>query len=780
MKVPVSWLNRYLDKKLTARAAAEAMELAGIEVEQIDGGVPIDPMIVVGQVLEVRKHPDADKLNLAKVDVKNTILSIVCGAPNLAEGQMVAVAQVGAKLPDGTEINKAKIRGQHSEGMICSEQELGLSNNHVGILVLPETAKLGQSVDEMYEPDEVIDVATAANRWDLTSIIGIAREVAAHSGIQVKASESELPSKSGGNLISATVENIEDVPRYMLARLSVDVGATTPEWMQQELQAAGLRPISIIVDITNYVMLEQGQPLHAFDAKTITSAISVRNAKNDELITTLDGKQHKLSNQDIVIADDKTILGVAGVMGGQSSEVTSATTEIILEAASFHPGRVRKTAVRYGLRTEASARFERAVPIQAAETGMSRAIALMVKHAGAEVTADVVDIASRPEVQTNITASKQRIESRLGIKLDQKKMISDLEKLKFEISVADVPDTFIVTVPWWRPDVLTEEDIAEEVIKLEGYESLPATLPAWKPHEINFDTAWSRLWQAKSVLRSLGLFEVVTYSFISQRQITDLGGRPEQYLQLQNPLSKEQEYLRAELLPSLLATAARNRRYAEGFGIFEFSKVFHKVKQGELPEEPLVLGVLNVVPDGGYVAAKQALDRLAREFNVEVTVRPKPFDPAISHPAQSAAIEIGGKHIGTIFLMHPDLAARNKIRGEIGYMELNWNNFLDGARPKSYQPISKYPSVKRDVSVLVDRKLPWADLEAAIGTGKSLEMVEYISDYYGRELPRDKKTITFRLTFVSAERTLTDEEADSGTAIVLERIKKAVHATPRD
>ncbi|HVE80824.1 MAG TPA: phenylalanine--tRNA ligase subunit beta, partial [Candidatus Dormibacteraeota bacterium] len=482
MKLPVEWTNVYLEKKLTARKLADTLELAGVEVEEIVQPGKLDTQIVVGETVAIDSHPNADKLKIVKVNVKNTTISVVCGAPNVALKQKVAVALPGAVLPNGLEIKNSSIRGVKSEGMICSEQELGLGSDHSGILVLPDNTKIGSGLGGVIKGRELIDLTSYPNRWDLNSVVGLAREAAAHSGQKVAFEEPEQIKSSRAPVVVKTPER-DLVPRYMLAHLRVSNTGSSPDWMVSRLKAAGIRPISVVVDITNYVMLELGQPLHAFDAAKIMQPVSVRRAKKGEVMVTLDGVERKLDTEDLLISDKQKPLGFAGVMGGQNSETSADTTDILLESASFNAASVRKTAIRHGLRTEASARFERGIPVDLAPLALARAVQLLKDLASAELIAGPADLMSAKPEATQIVARLQRISNILGIELTAKEAADNLKKLGFEAH-RSTEEKLSITVPWWRPDIKTEADLAEEVIKLIGYDKLPATLPGWKPQAI--------------------------------------------------------------------------------------------------------------------------------------------------------------------------------------------------------------------------------------------------------------------------------------------------------
>jgi phenylalanyl-tRNA synthetase beta chain len=776
MKLSVEWVNHFLTKPLKAKPMAEAMELAGIEVEEIVLAQPLDDKIIVGKILEVSPHPNADKLKITKVDVKNSTLSIVCGAPNVAEGMYVAVATVGSVLPDGTKIKAAKLRDEESQGMLCSEQELGIGQSHEGLLSLDSvTAVIGQKVNEIIGVDDAIDVKTAANRWDLNSVLGVAREVAAQTKQKLSQEYPEQLESSSKGELNAIVAQPGLATRYMLVLLSVDQGTPSPQWLQKRLQAQGVRSISPVVDVTNYIMLEYGQPLHAFDASKVEGQVQVRRARKGEKLTTLDGVERTLVADDIVIADDSQAIGLAGVMGGAATEIDDATTEIILEAASFHPASLRKTAIRYGLRTDASARFERTIPVDLPPRALNAARELLEEIACAKLVAGPADARHQTGDNRPIAASIKGVNRLLGLSLTARQITDHLQKLSFIVEAGASLDELNILAPWWRPDVTHQADLAEEVIKMVGYEQLPATIPALRARTAHFDTRWAPLWRAKNVLRSLGWFEVSTYSFIAAHQIEDLSWKTDMHLKLKNPLSSEQAYLRRSLLPSLLAAASRNRTYGRSFGMFEISKTFWKTQDGKLPEEPTFLAALTVSPDDGYRLVKAALDRILREFNVVIQIEPAPFHPVVAHPTRSAILKSKGEQVGVVGQLHPAVARRYKLVGEVGFLELNWPRIMGLSRPVVARPLPKYPTASRDISMRIDRSVSWVQVEELLAGFNP----KFLNDYYGGDLPSDKKSLALRLTFHSDDHTLTDNEVDRQLAQVAAILVKNLHAELR-
>jgi phenylalanyl-tRNA synthetase beta chain len=770
MKVLTSWLQEYLGEKLSAHEMAERLEKSGIEIEQIISSQKLDKNIKVGLVNKVAQHPNADRLKLAEISLGKAKLNIVCGAPNLEVGQKVAVATVGTVLPDGTQIKKSEIRGKESEGMICSAAELGVSDDHSGIMVLPHDYPLNATLCDMWDSGEILDLTTAANRGDLQSVIGLAREIAARGTVQPKIMwAGELAAKSSTKLVKNVDEN--KVTRYALVHIKIGKVSESPQWLQDRLLASSVRPINAVVDITNYVMLEYGQPLHAFDALRVALPISVRPAKAQESLITLDGQTRKLTHADLVIADSKGAIGIAGVMGGQESEIRENTREILLEAAVFDGTSIRKTAVRNGLRTDASARFERGIPALLPALALARAVELLKQLADAEVLA-MSDHGKKIDKTHRIELKTTKVTQLLQVSIADNKIVQKLGKLGFAVEKSK--HALEVSVPWWRRDIKIEEDLIEEVGRLIGYDGVPATLPLWRGKAINFDQRWSFIWRVKDLMRSLGLFEVVTYSFVSSEQLTDFGFSLDTHLKLKNPMSIEQAYLRSRLLPSLVTVASKNSRYSKDFGLFELSKVYVSDKDhSKQPHEPYNLGIVRRT---GYQGVKAALDLLARELGVEFDVLPK-ANQAL-HPLRSAEVILAGKVVGIIGEVRPDILAKYKISGELGYLELNLGMVRGQSGTRAYQEISKFPSITRDLAIVVPENALWSQINhivADLGVAK----VEFLNDYRGKDLPAGTKSVALRLTFSSMERTLKDEEADAGVKKALAALTKTLGAKER-
>jgi phenylalanyl-tRNA synthetase beta subunit len=938
MKVQAGWIQEYLSKNVSTKKIAEALEKSGAEIEQVLYSKKLHKNIKVGLVKKVVQHPNADRLRLAEVQAGSHEYSVVCGAPNLEKGQKVALALTGTVLPDGTRIENSTIRGQESQGMICSPMELGIGEDHSGILVLDPALPDGSTLCDIWPSDDIVDVTTPANRPDLHSVVGLAREVAAQTGGEVVWPQM-TEERAGKEELSVKIRDVVRTPRYVVEKYTVDNTKPSPGWLQSRLIGSGIRPINLVVDITNFVMLELGQPLHAFDASKIKPPISVRLAKTGEKLTTLDGVTRKLTAEDLVIADSTGVIALAGVMGGLSSQITPDTKSIILESAAFDGSSVRHSALRHGLRTEASSRFERRLPVQLAPLALSRAGQLLMELSDAKPVSSVADHLHVWPWVRRIGVRPSRLTELFGAPLSQKDVVNGLQSLGFEARAFDIakeasshlgkpyylgarfrthgtsafdcsyfidylysligkvvghnavgqyhegrpvhtgelqpgdvlflkgethPERFdyyyvtdpvtrkhkkvevrpaqrkrvghnglyigdgkiiesgkydlaegswtelpkdqqgvrlipvehylkhpsyigarryvddldsyvAVTVPWWRPDVKLEEDILEEVAKLVGYDSLPATLPPWHPKTVTFDRRNPTLWQLKEALRGLGMFEVNTYSFVSADQLDLFGLDRSRHLKLKNPLSQEQAYLRSDLLPSLVTVIAKNQRYGESFGIFEVSRVFHGQDDGELPKEPTFLGLAFKGAHNGYYEAKAAVDRLGYELGLEFDIK---SNKKVGLSPIGASVNLAGKPVGRIGLVDPKVLKQLKMNGDIGFAELNLDNLLTQMKARQYRPISKFPSIVRDISLLVPDKVSWAEISSA---ANSLEMgtLSYLSEWRGEGIETGYRSVTVRYEMASFTKTLTDEEADERLSKLLKALRQ-LKITPRD
>jgi phenylalanyl-tRNA synthetase beta chain len=770
MRVSSAWLKEWLRRTiLDDQHIADALERAGMEVEQIIASRPIDGLIVVGMIKKVIQHPQADKLHIVQVTTGSKDLSIVCGAPNVREGMKVAVSQIGAVLPSGDKIQQAKLRGEVSEGMLCSQMELGQGNDHTGILEIAQDIELGTPLRELYPADAEINMSTPANRIDVLSVIGLAREVAAMTDAElVPVSFPEVKTQGKNTMISKNAE----ASRYMLARLSVDQSREIDKDMVAKLRVAGVRHVSSIVDITNYVMLEVGQPLHAFDASKVTIPIEVRGAKLGEKLTTLDSIERKLTPDDLIIADQKGPIALAGLMGGKNSEIDANTREILLEAAVFDGATVRKMAKRHGLRTEASARFERSLPVQLAAEGMARAVQLLKSVAGAKVL-EVDDQQNALPLEQGIELNIPFLSSLVGMEISANEAVQALGKLEIRARVAD-GNISVPEVPWWRTDLKIPEDLVEEIVRVIGYDKIPSTIPAWRPKRLLFDRERSKRRKARDVLFAAGLFEVMTYSFVSEDQLLSLDHELSKHLKIKNPLSSEQAYLRSTLLASHLTVLERNRTYSKTVGFYELSNVFIKRDGDDLPEEPTRMGVTMLQPAGALAQAKGVLDALASELNVQLTVEAN-TDTSFDN-GRSGTILLGDMVVGRIGQVRQQLTRALKLEGEVAHVELDFAPVANASTVRQYAAFSRFPAITRGLAIAVPLKTSWRDVAELVNKYP----VEFAGDYYGPGLPEGFKGMTLRITMSNPDRTPTEPEAAELEDRVMRLLERKVGAKPRD
>lgn len=768
MKLSTRHLNSYFTDGYSSAQLAEVIEKTGIELEGVYSPQPLNTKIVVGLTKKVVQHPNADKLRIVLVDIgADQNLHIVCGAPNVAEDLKVAVATVGAILPDGTEIKEARLRGELSQGMLCSEAELGWSSDHTGIVELPEDYQVGKSLCDIVPVDDILDIKSAANRSDLQSYEGIAREITAQLGIKLLLPKAAVEVAANPKLLK---KSDKKVLAFSATSLDISAVGQAPPEVGRVLDAAGVRQISPVVDVTNYINLTVGQPLHAFDADTIKLPLCIRAANRGEKVTTLNGKTNQLTPDDLVVADVNGPIDIAGVMGGAETEVSKSTKTIVLIASSIEPMSVRKTAQRHGIRTDASARYERGLPVELLDRGRSLGLQLL-ESMGAKVIAG----ARQGEVESErvkVEVKPERINELLGIDVAPKDMIKHLTTLGFEVSgLAKLR----VAVPWWRPDVTDGSDIAEEVIKMVGLDALPATIPAWKPQDIAFDRSRTITDQVRGLLRAAGLFEVTTYSFISEEDLQHFGLKPAKHLKLKNPLSIEQAYMRSTLLPSLVKVLETNQHYAKQFGVSEISRVFNPTgKKNELPNESTRVAVA-VMSD--YFAAKAPLDLVARELKLNLQFKPSKHDQY--HPGRQADVHLDDQLIGSIGQVHPKLLSKIKGNRAVSFAELDLAPIVQSADSQVYSPLSRFPSISRDVAVIMDSSVLWADVVAAINAELPDLKIGYLSRYEGAGVPNGKVSLALRITMNDMEKTLTDKEANTIQEALLTLLKRQFKAILR-
>ena len=806
MKVPFRWLSEFVDTSLSVKELAHRLTMAGLEAEKITVIGDAWDNIYVAHVEAVDRHPDADRLVLATVDAGEHRLQVVTGAPNIAQDQMVALALAGARLIDGhTEgqvyrtLKPSSIRGVRSEGMVCSEKELGLSDEHEGIMVLDAEAPKGAPLAE-WLGDTVIEFEITPNLVHNFSILGIAREAGALTDRPVSMPQVyDLTSAPTGPADLVTIEAPDLCARYVAVVIEgIDV-KPSPAWMQRRLMAAGVRPINSIVDATNYVMLEYGQPLHAFDADCLECGrIVVRRARPGETLETLDHQVRRLDEQMLVIADPHRAVGLAGVIGGLNSEIHDGTRRIILESANFDMKVTRRTARELKLRTDASARFERGLDPNLAGDAAARATQLILELSpGAAVTA-VADVYPHPLSPRPLSLPFGEIERLLGVRYDSGQVLDVLRRLGFspEIDGEGDGETLRVLVPTWRSDVTLAADVVEEVARVIGYESLPERLPTGQTVPVQRDPVYALQRTARSVLTGAGGWEAVTYVAISDDDLQRLDPESRQstgvhpvdlsaLIRLRNPLQADRSILRPTLLPSLLAIAAENLKHERAVRLFETARIYLP-SQAELPREVNALGIVLAgqrEPLGRFsVADRSELDFFDLKGMIEAllsrlganAVTFQRVDSTVLHPGRAAALVAGDDQFGILGELRPDRAQAFGIetpRVAVAEIDLDALRAIASLVPVDIS-VPRFLPVEQDFAIVVAEETQAADVEAALraGAGPLATTVTLFDIYRGPQIGENHKSLAYRVTFTAPDRALTDAELGK----VRERIARSL------
>lgn len=779
MLISNEWLKEYVTIDDSVNNLAERIIRTGIEVDDLIDYTKDIKNLVVGFVKSKEKHPDADKLNVCQVDIgEDELVQIVCGAPNVDAGQYVIVAKVGGRLPGGIKIKRAKLRGERSEGMICSLQEIGISSNYIpksfesGIYVFSEAQVPGtDALQALYLDDQVMEFDLTPNRADALSMIGTAYEVAALYNTKMTKPETtsnELELYANDEL-TVTIENEDKVPYYS-ARVVHDVTIEpSPIWMQARLIKAGIRPINNVVDISNYVLLEYGQPLHMFDQDAIGSQqIVVRQANEGEKMTTLDDTERELLTSDIVITNGQTPIALAGVMGGDFSEVKEHTSNIVVEGAIFDSVSIRHTSRRLNLRSESSSRFEKGIATEFVDEAVDRACYLLQTYANGKVLKDRVSSGELGAFITPIDITADKINRTIGFDLSQNDIVTIFNQLGFDTEIND--DIITVQVPSRRKDITIKEDLIEEVARIYGYDDIPSTLPVFE--KVTSGQLTDRQYKTrmvKEVLEGAGLDQAITYSLVSKEDATVFAMQQRQTIDLLMPMSEAHASLRQSLLPHLIEAASYNvARKNKDVKLFEIGNVFFANGEGELPDQ---VEYLSGILTGDYVVnqwqgkketvdfylAKGVVDRVAEKLNLEFSYRRADIDGL--HPGRTAEILLENKVVGFIGELHPTLVADNDLKRTYVF-ELNFDALMAvSVGYINYQPIPRFPGMSRDIALEVDQNIPAADLLSTIHAhgGNILKDTLVFDVYQGEHLEKGKKSIAIRLNYLDTEETLTDE-----------------------
>lgn len=786
------WLNEFVPVDVDDRTFAEDMTLSGskVEITEIEGEEISN--VVVGRVVEIKRHENSDHMWICQVDVgEEAPIQIVTGAQNVSQGDLVPVAKHNSTLPGGVKITKGKLRGEKSNGMLCSYKELGMTDNDWpysvvdGIFLLnsdpdlkAKDLKPGDDIRTAIGLDDhVVEFEITPNRPDCLSVIGLAREAAVTYGKTMAQHEPVVKGGGIGNLtelLDVETPATDLCPRYTARMVrNVKIGPS-PKWMRDRLRASGVRPINNIVDITNYVMLEYGQPMHAFDYRYVNGGkIVVRRAEDGETLTTLDGNVRQLNSSMLVIADEHRAVGLAGIMGGENSEIVEDTVDVVFESANFNGTSIRRTALALGMRTEASAKFEKGLDILNTLPAVNRACELVEMLGAGEVLDGTIDILNFVPQPKQLKLRADKINALLGTDIDAAEMCRILQELGFGV------DGDIITVPSWRGDVEHYSDLAEEVARFYGYNQIPTTAMTGVTTRGGYSPEQMLERSLGTVCRSLGYDEIITYSFISPTYYDKIR-LPEdsplrKSMKIMNPLGEDTSIMRTTVMPSMLEILTRNYNYRNKEAhLYELGRTYFEREDG-MADEPkhLSLGVYG--PEESFFTLKGAVETILDSIRAEdVTYVAEKSDPSY-HPGRCAKVYVNGQEVGTLGQIHPLVAANYGVDAELYYADLKFDALFAsrGADPE-YQPLPKFPAVTRDIAVLVDKAVTVGAMESSIQAAAKglLKDVNLFDIYEGAKLPTGKKSVAFNLVLRADDRSLTAQEADDEVNLVLERLKK--------
>ena len=777
MLVSYNWLKQYTNVEDNANALAEKITRGGIEVEGVEYLAEEISNVVVGYVVSKEKHPDAEKLNVCQVNVgEEENLQIVCGAPNVDAGQYVIVAKVGAKLP-GIKIKKAKLRGVESQGMICSLAELGLSKSVVpknyqeGIYVFETEQELGSDVVEVLGlNDYILDLSITPNRADALSMRGLTYELGALYNNKVNFNDVEKEENYEATSLQVAIES--DSCRNYVGQIVKNVEVkSSPLWLQTRLMNSGIRPINNIVDITNYVLLEFGQPMHAFDKDLVGDKIVVRDAKEGEVLETLDGEERNLQTSDLVITDGTRAIALGGVMGGKNTEVSEETKNIILESAYFNPTSVRRTSAAHGLRSDSSARFEKGIDPNMQKAALARAVELILELCPNAVVESSVGVVNKEEEKV-VEITTSYINNYLGITLSTEEIVAILEGLSFTVEVTG--ENLVVKVPTRRPDISIKQDLVEEVIRIYGYDNLASTLPKFSKTTKGGLTYSQRMVRdLRAVYASLGFNDTINYSLVSEEEATEYTLEDHHKVRLLMPMTETHSTLRQSLVPGLLNTVQYNvARKQKDLKLLEIGRVFFGSGDDNIqPKETLYLSAALTGEERATKWLKESslLDFFAAKGYLEVVFDRLGLDEKVTykksklegmHPGRFAEVYLGEKRIGFIGEVHPQVA--DKLGLNTTYVfEINLDEVISESKVKpKYEEVTKYPEITRDIAMLVDVKDEYQNIYNVIESvnSKLITKVELFDLYVGAELLVGKKSLALTITYSDKQKTLTDEE----------------------
>ena len=782
MKVPMSWFSDYVDMSgIEPKDFADRLTMSGSMVEGVENKGENIINVVTGKILKIEKHPDADKLVVCQVSFGDEEVQIVTGAKNVFEGAVIPVAKDGSTLPGG-KIKKGKLRGVESCGMMCSEEELGIATEPAtGIMILPEDTPIGVDIrDVLGLNDSVIDFEITSNRADCFSVIGLAREVAATYDRKFKLDKPSVKTSGDDvkNYVDVTVEDFDLCYRYTARAVKNVKIEPSPEWLKRRLELAGVRSINNIVDITNYVMLEYGQPMHAFDVRTINGGkIVVRRAKNGETIKTLDGNDRNLDSDMLVISDAEKPVAIAGVMGGENSEIEPDTTAILFESAVFNGASVRNSAKKVGLRTEASGRYEKGLDPHNTLDAINRACELINMLKAGDVVDGVIDVYKELPEKNVIEFRPDKINAFLGTDIDKKFMVETLEKLDFKVKGNKI------YVPTYRADVEAEPDVAEEIARIYGYNKMPTTLLSGDTTLGGKNEKQRAEDKVRDTLCALGMNEIMTYSFVSPKMYSKLNIEADDPIVIANPLGEDQSIMRTVTIGSMLETVATNYNYRnEEAYLYEIATKYKKT-DGELADETLDIDIAMYGKDADYYALKGVVEELLGAFGITYYEIEAEKNNNVFHPGQTANIYVKRKKLATLGRIHPAVQKNFGIGVPVYAAVIDFDLLLENQKTaKKYKRLPKFPAVTRDLAMVVDSKTPVRAIENVFRATKTniLESFELFDVYQGKQIGEGKKSVAYSLKFRNADKTLADTDVNPVIEDIVSRLASELDAKIRD
>jgi len=780
MKVPVSWLKEYVDFEDSIEGLSDKLTFAGLEVEAIETMGSDFPGVVVGEIVQIEPHPGADKLRMCTVEYgAEETMRVVCGAPNVETGGKYPFAPVGTTLPGGFTLKKAKIRGEVSMGMLCAKDELELGEDHSGLLVLDADLEPGTPFVKVWgEPETVIELEITPNRPDCLSMIGVAREMAVLYGTELKVPDFVMmeAAEDVEAEISVVVEDAKKCPRYTARVLTDAKIAPSPEWMQKRLEAAGIRPISNVVDVTNYVMLETGHPLHAFDKTLVAGGeIIVRSAKPGEKMHTLDGTERELTPEMLVIADTEKPSAVAGVMGGGESEIKEGTSTILLEAAAFETSSIRHTAKSLGLSTDSSYRFQRGVNTESVEWASRRAASLICELAGATLCKGVIDIYPQPKEAIKIPFAWERIRSMIGAEISNDRMKEIFQTL--EVGIEDNNgETAVAVAPSFRLDLEREVDLVEEIARIHGVDNIPTKTPLAKIVPEADDSRVRAISRLRNVLQGLGVSEIMNYTLVNH-PLLDLFGKDnrESREELPHPISTDQSVMRTSLIPQLVESLGRNHsRQVSEACFYELGRVFNRVDGAPVQSEMVSLGMMGPVGRGSlekraavseeemFVWMKGAVEKLLSSQKINAVTFKSEDRPAFEG-GKAISILVDGENIGCMGLVNKTARDEWRLTGPVAAAELRLDALLKNSfKISKTEELAQFPAMSRDIALILDASVQHEDVVKLIekSNPKNLESFGLFDVYQGKGIEKGKKSLAYTFVYRSAKQTLTDKKVN--------------------